>query len=238
MAQVREAAIRASKDVGFTRNPNLIPSIETMAATRGRCDACGKDPRVLKTLLDGRNVCRTCLRVLRPPRPDHLATYKQLDELRRKGLHVTLDTQKSDVPRLRRVARARGLGIRGVNEATTNHELDRIAAKRGGYYEFHSKIRGVSKYQSGVARCVKGMQLVVLREPSNPHDQNAIALFTPKRFLQSSKQVGYLSAELAVEYAPKIDRGRVIQVFVSQKTGKDKRTRGVNILVRERRLAF
>ena len=36
---------------------------------KGRCDACGKNLRVLTAIESGQRVCRTCLRELRPPKP-------------------------------------------------------------------------------------------------------------------------------------------------------------------------
>ena len=36
---------------------------------KGKCDACGKDPRVLTAIGSGQRVCRTCLRELRPVEP-------------------------------------------------------------------------------------------------------------------------------------------------------------------------
>jgi hypothetical protein len=68
-----------------------------MAQGRGTCDACGKSPRVLTVLDDGQGVCRTCLRHIRPPRPRHLATLKQIDYAQRLGYRLCDDISRHDI---------------------------------------------------------------------------------------------------------------------------------------------
>ena len=41
----------------------------TQGKDKGRCEVCGKDPRVLTAIDSGQWVCRTCLRELRPSEP-------------------------------------------------------------------------------------------------------------------------------------------------------------------------
>ncbi len=68
------------------------------------------------------------------------------------------------------------------------------------------------------------MQLILKREPQNPYDKNAVAVWILARafiFFTSEVQIGYLNAEVAEEIARYIDKG-----------GSDeKRTLGVNILL-------
>ncbi len=61
---------------------------------KGMCDGCGKEPRVLTTLESGQKVCQTCLRELRPPRPKHLATPKQMAHFREMDISVPDDLTK------------------------------------------------------------------------------------------------------------------------------------------------
>jgi hypothetical protein len=61
---------------------------------KGPCQACGKNSRVLATLEDGRKVCRTCLRVLCPSRPKHLASENPISYLRKMGFNVPNDLSK------------------------------------------------------------------------------------------------------------------------------------------------
>ena len=64
---------------------------------RGKCGACGKDPRVLHQIASGQMICQTCWREIHPPRPKHLATYKQIDYARALGLDFSDDATKEQV---------------------------------------------------------------------------------------------------------------------------------------------
>jgi len=46
-----------------------------------------------------------------------------------------------------------------------------------------------------------------------------------------SKQLGYLSADLAEEIAPIMDKGRNVSAVIKHITGKDKSTIGMNITI-------
>ena len=52
--------------------------------------------------------------------------------------------------------------------------------------------------------------LAAIREPDNPHDPNAIALWTP------TDQVGHVPAVLAAELAPMVDAGNAVWARVVQ----------------------
>ena len=58
---------------------------------RGRCDGCGKQPRVLTRLESGQHLCRTCLNRLRKPKqlnPDASADSEILDEAGTLGIEL------------------------------------------------------------------------------------------------------------------------------------------------------
>ena len=95
--------------------------------------------------------------------------------------------------------------------------------------KIRTKVRGVSHYQGACKKVRRGDRLVLLREPENRHDKNAIAVLS-----QSGKRVGYISAALAEELAPHMDRGNAVTCDVLQRTGgtADKRTVGINIELR------
>jgi len=83
--------------------------------------------------------------------------------------------------------------------------------------EFYTKAVGVTfeGRQSTLAILNRGERLSLAREPQNPHDPNAIALFT-----NEGQQVGYLKRELARHLAPLIDSGVEYEASVSDVTGQ------------------
>jgi single-stranded-DNA-specific exonuclease len=112
-------------------------------------------------------------------------------------------------------------------------DADRVLA-RGAYEHveeaesFHTKLAGVTfeGRQEVVARLETGALLRVQRQPDNEHDPNAIALYDPV-----GDQVGFFNRGLAAALAPVIDRGASFRVTVSEVTGTEKESRGVNVLV-------
>lgn len=75
--------------------------------------------------------------------------------------------------------------------------------------------------RAGIIRkhCKNGMPVQLRREPRNPHDPNAIAVFisTPRLFGllgQSNTQIGYIKAAAAKGLAAKIDAGTEVSGFV------------------------
>ncbi len=59
-----------------------------------------------------------------------------------------------------------------------------------------------SSREECLANCVAGDRLLLNREPDNPHDQNAVAVWT-----QSGCQLGYLNRDLAAKLSPVLDHG-------------------------------
>jgi len=116
-------------------------------------------------------------------------------------------------------------------------DAERILAR--GDYEgiadaesFHTKLAGVSfeGRQEVVARLAPGTPLRVERQPDNPHDPNACALFDP-----TGDQVGFLNRRLAAALAPALDGGVAYDVTVADITGGvEGASLGVNVLVERR----
>jgi hypothetical protein len=111
---------------------------------------------------------------------------------------------------------------------------------------FHSKVAGVSelnsdgsnrqKYINAFAR--SATPLILKREPNNPYDSNAVAVWLKARallFFTSDVQIGYLSAEVAGEIARYLDKGGTVSATITEVTGggRGKPTRGVNILIQK-----
>ncbi|MEA5126243.1 HIRAN domain-containing protein [Xanthomonas floridensis] len=109
---------------------------------------------------------------------------------------------------------------------------------------FHAKVVGVLvSNANGISRqayiakfCRIGMPVVLHREPANPYDANAVAVFITARvliFFSASVQIGYLPADLAPEIARHLDQGGKVTAVVSKITGgsESKRSLGVNLRI-------
>lgn len=59
-----------------------------------------------------------------------------------------------------------------------------------------------------------GWQLELRRQPGNPHDRNAIALYW-----RDGRQIGFLERSIAESLAPQIDDGRTVEVVLIEVTG-------------------
>lgn len=97
---------------------------------------------------------------------------------------------------------------------------------------FHTKLAGVTfeGRQHLVAGLEPGAPLRLERQPDNPHDANACALFDPR-----GEHIGFLNRRLASVLAPVIDAGVEYDVEVAEVTGGgDGRSLGVNVVVTRR----
>ncbi len=97
---------------------------------------------------------------------------------------------------------------------------------------FHTKLAGVTfeGRQGLVEQLCPGEPLRLERQPQNPYDTNAIALFDPR-----GDQIGFLNRRLAAALAPVVDSGVEYDVEISDVTGGEEgRTLGVNVLVSRR----
>jgi len=99
----------------------------------------------------------------------------------------------------------------------------------GDATSFHTKLAGVTfeGRQETVARLTPGTPLRIERQPDNPYDPAACALFDP-----FGDQVGFFNRRLASALAPVIDAGVEYDVEVSDVTGGEEGgSFGVNVLV-------
>jgi len=103
---------------------------------------------------------------------------------------------------------------------------------------FHSKVRGVShKNSDGTSRqkiiknhCKYAQRVFFKREPDNPVDKNAVAIFIEHR--GKRMQIGYVSEDLAEEIGEHIDQ-KPLAAYISKVTGGEdgQRNVGVNFFV-------
>lgn len=107
--------------------------------------------------------------------------------------------------------------------------------------EIRSKIRGVTykdprsgkPRQQIIRQHVRpGMLLDAIFEPDNPHGDNAIGLWATVG--QERYHIGYIGTELSEKLGPMLRKGEALDVYVTDITGRDKRTLGVNIIIRNR----
>jgi len=97
---------------------------------------------------------------------------------------------------------------------------------------FHTKLAGVTfdNRQDVLGGLAAGTPLRLERQPDNPHDKNACAVFDPH-----GAQVGFLNRRLASALAPALDAGVEYDVEVTDVTGGvEGRTFGVNVLLSRR----
>ncbi len=121
--------------------------------------------------------------------------------------------------------------------------LDRLYAKSASYLEndryasigdaaeFFTKAVGVTfeGRQDVIGGLVPGSPLDLRRQPENPHDPNAIAIFF------GALQIGFLRKEIARRLAPKFDAGDRYKAEIGSVTGGGTRSFGVNLFVRRDR---
>ena len=73
----------------------------------------------------------------------------------------------------------------------------------------------------------RGTELVLQRQPDNPYDSNAIAIFS-----QGGKQLGYVDRNLASVYAEIMDKGYGVKAYVNNVLGgEDEYLYGVEIKI-------
>ena len=101
---------------------------------------------------------------------------------------------------------------------------------------FFTKVAGVSfenedgeSRQSIIRKCNEGGTVLLEREPDNPHDRYAIAVFA--RAGWQVKQIGYLNRGMAWKVSQHMQKGRKIRANITEITGgtHKKPTLGVNI---------
>ncbi len=84
-----------------------------------------------------------------------------------------------------------------------------------------------SSRQLELAECRPGDRIELVRQPDNPHDPLAVAIFTA-----SGTCVGYLGRDRACWIAPKIDRGYPVNAIVERVKGAHLRDAVLGLVVR------
>lgn len=105
--------------------------------------------------------------------------------------------------------------------------------------EIKSKVSGVTfehRQPAIQAHGKAGRKLVLVPEPENPVDSNAVAVYLERSRLIGKNQhyhIGYLNGRLAEDVQTAWTKGQTVTAKITEITGgtKDKPTRGVNILV-------
>ncbi len=98
---------------------------------------------------------------------------------------------------------------------------------------FNTKVVGVSfeGRQDVVAGVAPGAVLELRRQPDNPHDPNAIAVW------YGALQLGFLKRPIAARIAPNVDAGEHYSARVTAITGGGARSWGINVYVTRERAA-
>lgn len=106
-------------------------------------------------------------------------------------------------------------------------EKDRFASI-GEAAEFFTKVVGVTfeGRQDVIGGLAVGSPLELRREPENPYDPNAVAVFF------GALRIGFLRKEIARRLAPKFDAGERYRAEIGSLTGGGTRSLGVNLFVR------
>ena len=109
-------------------------------------------------------------------------------------------------------------------------EKDRFASI-GDAAEFFTKVVGVTfeGRQDVIGGLVAGSPLELRREPDNPYDANAVAVYF------GALRIGFLRKEIARRLAPKFDAGERYRAEIGSLTGGGTRSLGVNLFVRRDR---
>ncbi len=95
---------------------------------------------------------------------------------------------------------------------------------------FFTKVVGVTfdGRQEVVAQLAPGEEVLLRRQPNNPHDPHAVQVVR-----RDGSVVGYLSSALAGRLAPHLDRGARYRATVTAVTGGGQRHLGVNLRVEQ-----
>jgi hypothetical protein len=79
--------------------------------TRGKCEGCDKEPRVLTQIESGQLVCRTCLREIRTSPTGQMAKLDDIQQLRNRGFDVHDDLTQEECERLQKLDQLRSQGL-------------------------------------------------------------------------------------------------------------------------------
>lgn len=95
---------------------------------------------------------------------------------------------------------------------------------------FNTKVAGVSHdgRQEIIAKLDSGEKLLCLRDKFNQYDKNAVKIVLLR---DTNVCLGFLNKDLAAKIGPAIDNGSRYSAVISEITGRNKSTMGVNIRV-------
>jgi len=116
--------------------------------------------------------------------------------------------------------------VERVFSQAKEYAADRYATI-GGASQFHTKIVGVSfeGRQDTIGGLRVGTELDLRRQPENPHDSNAIAVY------YGALHLGFIRKEIAKHLASPMDSGARYRARVESLTGGGERHRGVNVYI-------
>lgn len=190
-------------------------------AERGTCEKCHARNRVLTRVECGQVVCTTCFRTFGiRTKQDRVSSYHRNDILNN-GFEAPPDITKEEAKRLMGIIGRRRFRL--PDDAT--HEEYVEALRRASFHkQFHTKVRGVTftnvdgtPRQTIIAKCVVGERLLLVREPDNPHDNQAV-----KVCRETGELIGYLGEHVAgsaqdfVGVAGQLDGGRIASAVIAR----------------------
>ena len=92
--------------------------------------------------------------------------------------------------------------------------------------KFHTKVAGISRRVDAARTCRPRDVLILHREPENPADEKAVAIYT-----RAGLHIGYLNRARADQIAHWIDAGTTYYARVVEITGQGYENMGINIEV-------
>ena len=237
----------------ITRNGVPVVPNADKAKPKGKCDRCGKDPRVLKRTEGGQAICQTCWRELFPPRPKHLATPGTIDYLRKMGFDVPddltkdeshrlhnlnfvriygdnkslpLDTPAEELERLAAIIRLRERGV-GIDDTAKLAETQAAENRRQAVRHFRTAVAGVAhNNRDGTSRQEIISRCSIGERLRVKHEKdNPVDPNAVALLRQNGEQVGYLKADLAAEIVQKGTQGWRYAAVIQQIDGGDTESR-------------
>jgi len=200
---------------------------------KGKCQRCGKSPRVLARTIKAGFVCRKCLDEVRKPKR-LFATLENVEYLRKMGFDVPEDLTKKEWRRLldldfvrcygkrivpydtpaeelRRLAGILRLRERGVaiDESATEAEIQAIETRLGELRHFFTKVVGVTfANRDGTKRQhvfsrCRRFERLLVAREED-NPVDPNAVWVRRL---NGEQLGYLERQLAAEIAPRLRRG-------------------------------
>lgn len=228
---------------------------------KGKCQVCGKTPRILFKIESGESVCRSCLREIRYPLTEKdFALEEHITRLRKMGFQVSdslsrneyhrlmgiyclrqfdypnlpYDTPADEVARLEILVRLQGRDV-AVSQSASLDTL-RAAEKRATEVRrLFTKVAGVShKNRDGSDRQSAIARCRPMEALKLRHEaDNPVDRNAVAIYRKTEEQLGYVSADLAGEVLRMSRQGRQYFPYVLNISGDGSRVsiRGLNIVI-------